>query len=779
MSQSTLDQNMTPEGATNEQGDARQATPARRRRHPAPRARSGAQQTEATGAATATEQQPAAEVISAAAASTATPVATNTKNARNRRNNRNNKNMPETPATSEAASPVAAPVVATANASETPENVGQSRPRPRTRSQRSRSGTRGKGGVQLVISPNANGGTETAAETATSDAEPDTTPAINDVVAEPASEAERNENEIAAEAATPAPGARGTASEIRLVPVTTPPPAPVAPPPTAPGVADGEVAALAAASTPVEATEPPATARRYRFDRRPSATIASGQVRPERLASATSQESAPASAAATNTNSTNSSAIVSENAGVRVEPERTTAAPALGTSETAETHATPAPISPLSGAERDAIDDIVSALGLRGAPSLPAAAPVPTSVPTPATPSLADEAASEEETAEPEATAAEEGESESQQGSRRRRRRRRGTSARANEAGDEETEESEGAGRPGPEPVVRSAATDTAPLVAANEREGREGRNGYDPYNPYEGLYTEQPPYSPYLRNAPARAQRERTPREQPQPEWDIANAQEQIRQAQSPFGGPEPSFARGFGPQPQGVAGPVRETYTRPTRTERGVDAPPISPNQLAATITNAIQQQTDHLLSVLRQQQTPPSMTVTLPAFPSTERVGVFVDVANLLYSSRSMRISIDFGRLLDFLRGNRRLIRAHAYAPTNPDPHAEQAFLSAVKGLGYRITTKNYKTFSSGAKKADMDLDLCMDIVRLVDSEAVDTIVLVSGDSDFLPLLEYCSDHGVRVEVAAFDDSAAMILRQSCDLFINLSLVDDIRA
>jgi uncharacterized LabA/DUF88 family protein len=64
-------------------------------------------------------------------------------------------------------------------------------------------------------------------------------------------------------------------------------------------------------------------------------------------------------------------------------------------------------------------------------------------------------------------------------------------------------------------------------------------------------------------------------------------------------------------------------------------------------------------------------------------------------------------------------------------------------------------------------------------MVDARAIDTVVLVSGDSDFLPLLEYCSDHGVRVEVAAFDDAASMVLRQSCDLFVNLSLVDEIRA
>jgi uncharacterized LabA/DUF88 family protein len=222
-------------------------------------------------------------------------------------------------------------------------------------------------------------------------------------------------------------------------------------------------------------------------------------------------------------------------------------------------------------------------------------------------------------------------------------------------------------------------------------------------------------------------------------------------------------------------VAGPAREPYT-PRTGRQGADTP-ISTNQLASIVSSAIQQQTDRLLTELRHQAPPANMTISMPPFPSTERVGVFVDVANIVYSSRNLRVQVDFGRLLDFLRGNRRMIRAHAYAPTSPEPQANQEFLSVVKGVGYRITTKNYKTFASGAKKADLDLDMCMDIVRLVDSGAVETVVLVSGDSDFLPLLEYCSDKGVRVEVAAFDDSAAAILRQSCDLFINLSLVDDI--
>ncbi len=246
------------------------------------------------------------------------------------------------------------------------------------------------------------------------------------------------------------------------------------------------------------------------------------------------------------------------------------------------------------------------------------------------------------------------------------------------------------------------------------------------------------------------------------------------------PFMGPEPSPARGstMSRSVRPIRNEVQRMPAYPARTEGAASSASI--NHLANVVAQAIQTQSDRMVAELRRaNQIPTNVSVSLPPYPSTERVGVFVDVANLLYSARTQRLTIDFGKLLDFLRGNRRLVRAHAYCPTSPQPGDDQMFLQAVKGLGYRITTKNYKTFSSGAKKADLDLDLCMDVVRLVDGNAVDCIVLVSGDSDFMPMLDYCSDHGVRVEVAAFDESMSATLRQSCDLFINLSMLDEIRA
>lgn len=484
---------------------------------------------------------------------------------------------------------------------------------------------------------------------------------------------------------------------------------------------------IAEVAAPAEEAAP---APRYRFDRSRRASVVSGgaAVRPERLAS--------------------------QRAGLYTSGE-TVAEP------DAETPAEPTPAT-----TPDQLFDLPSLDALVG----PAGADLPTlafEAPATAERATADEARDAEQPEEGAEAAEADGTAAS---SRRRRRRRRGSSHNGVHGGDLD-ESLDDLSQFAP-------ADDALDLLETAEPEA--------PAAPSEPSYQEQPqeqPPAPRGRSSrfsyPGRTPR-RTPTE---PAWDATPQQAAQSAAQqpaaeaSPYSSPEPAFARGFGPTPSGVASPVRESYPRTTRVERGVDPVAAAVAQVGSVIREAIGAQTDRLLTEMRHQQ-PPAVTVSIPNATTAERVGVFVDVANVVYSLRGLRYSVDFGRMLDFLRANRRLARAQAYAPTNPEPGADQSFLNAVKGMGYRITTKNYKTFSNGAKKADLDLDLCMDIVRLVEARAVDTIVLVSGDSDFLPLLDFCYDHGVRVEVAAFDDAASMILRQSCDLFINLSLVDAIR-
>ena len=640
-------------------------------------------------------------------------------------------------ATSQAAAPIeaAAPERETgatpAPATPAAEEPAHGESRRRSRGGAKRPAARGKAGAQLII---AKTGEETQAEATAHDASHAET--HTETTAAPAAETTATTAEPMvvpvvsagaepAQPVTPRKTRFGLPRRLRQPEAAQPAPTPAPAAPVEPAVA--EPATAAGQPAPTEAAAPTEPARRYRFDRSRSTTIPGVPwARPERLS--------------------------------RQQPGLYTGAPTAATEAQPSPEPTPEPTAEAQPATEEifALPPLEALVG-GGAAELPTLA-----FEEPATPGgIAPEAA--EEASE----AGEAGEAGEGAGgvSRRRRRRRRGTAAHngahgaeLDEAAEEEAQPlGEGEGEPIeagfygeelPEPPEAPYQEPQRETRGGYAERGRAGRFGYTSRTP------RRPAAEPAWEPAP----------QQPAPET-------------TPYSSPEPSFARGFGPTPSGVATPMRETYPRPTRTERGAETSGASVAQLGSVIREAISTQTDRLLSELRRQQ-PPAVTLSIPNAQTAERVGVFVDVANVVYSARNLRTSVDFGHLLDFLRANRRLARAQAYAPTNPEPGAEQAFLSAVKGLGYRITTKNYKTFSNGAKKADLDLDLCMDVVRIVEARAVDTIVLVSGDSDFLPLLDYCSDHGVRVEVAAFDDAASMILRQSCDLFVNLSLVEGIR-
>jgi uncharacterized LabA/DUF88 family protein len=154
------------------------------------------------------------------------------------------------------------------------------------------------------------------------------------------------------------------------------------------------------------------------------------------------------------------------------------------------------------------------------------------------------------------------------------------------------------------------------------------------------------------------------------------------------------------------------------------------------------------------------------------SHPRVGIFVDVPNLIYAAERRNITIDFGKVLDYFTRDRDLVRASAYAPITDDPQAKlesQRFVQHFVGHPYRIITKPLKRFADGSMKANFDIELAVDILTM--SDRLDVVVLMSGDGDFRRVVELIASRGVRVEVAAFGETASSELKTVADLYIDI--------
>src|SRR5687767_2015687 len=137
--------------------------------------------------------------------------------------------------------------------------------------------------------------------------------------------------------------------------------------------------------------------------------------------------------------------------------------------------------------------------------------------------------------------------------------------------------------------------------------------------------------------------------------------------------------------------------------------------------------------------------------------QRIAVLVDVQNLYYSAKNLYgAKINFKGLLKLAVRDRVLTRAIAYV-INADPNAEDnEFFDAVNNAGFETKEKPLQTFFGGAKKGDWDVGIAMDAVRL--GHKVDSIVLVSGDGDFKPVVNFLQQSlGCLVEVIAFRKTA----------------------
>ncbi|MDO8515910.1 MAG: NYN domain-containing protein [bacterium] len=153
------------------------------------------------------------------------------------------------------------------------------------------------------------------------------------------------------------------------------------------------------------------------------------------------------------------------------------------------------------------------------------------------------------------------------------------------------------------------------------------------------------------------------------------------------------------------------------------------------------------------------------------SNQRVGIFIDVQNLYHSAKNLyRGRVNYQELIKHLVGDRQLIRAIGYVVKSETAAGEASFFEALEKTGIELRMKDLQVYGDGFKKADWDVGMAVDAIRM--ASFLDVVILVTGDGDFIPLVDYLQwGVGRLVEVASFKRSTSSKLQEAADKFTNL--------
>jgi uncharacterized LabA/DUF88 family protein len=177
------------------------------------------------------------------------------------------------------------------------------------------------------------------------------------------------------------------------------------------------------------------------------------------------------------------------------------------------------------------------------------------------------------------------------------------------------------------------------------------------------------------------------------------------------------------------------------------------------------------------MEQKPTPPRGRSGANGYYTDQRVGIFIDVGNLYHSAKNLYHGrVNYQELLRHLVGDRKLIRALAYVVKSDTAVGESSFFEALHKTGLELRSKDLQVYGDGMKKGDWDVGIAVDAIRM--APFLDVIVLVTGDGDFIPLVDYLKfGAGRLVEVAAFERSASAKLREATDRFTNIESIPKI--
>jgi uncharacterized LabA/DUF88 family protein len=186
---------------------------------------------------------------------------------------------------------------------------------------------------------------------------------------------------------------------------------------------------------------------------------------------------------------------------------------------------------------------------------------------------------------------------------------------------------------------------------------------------------------------------------------------------------------------------------------------------------------QEETHLNAVDQQKDTKmvdPTVEPSIFSNSNRSRVAIFIDGANLFHASLQLGLEIDYAKLLCCLTKNARLLRAFFYTGVERTNEKQQGFLLWMRRNGYRVVTKDLVQHPDGSKKANLDVEIAVDMINL--APYYDTAVLVSGDGDLAYAVNALSYQGVRVEIVSVRSMTSDSLIDVADDFIDIDTIKE---
>jgi uncharacterized LabA/DUF88 family protein len=153
-------------------------------------------------------------------------------------------------------------------------------------------------------------------------------------------------------------------------------------------------------------------------------------------------------------------------------------------------------------------------------------------------------------------------------------------------------------------------------------------------------------------------------------------------------------------------------------------------------------------------------------------SKNVAVFVDVANIFYAAKAAGADIDYVTLLKAAVAGRDFVRAYAYTGLDPENENQRNFHSFLARHGYKVVSKDIRKYGDGKVKANLDIELVVDMMKT--ARNLDVAIVVSGDGDFAPAIRAVQEMGVRVEVISFRGNTSSDLIEAADAFYDITQV-----